>query len=77
MIQCLWDKHVESIIDVKLYDTDADKNEYEPITELLDWCQNIKRDKHGKHCNYQQKLFSYFVFSVNVMIGMEYMVVLT
>ena len=33
-------------------------------------------DKHGKHCNYQQKLYSSFFISSDIMIGRESLVVL-
>ena len=35
MIQYLWDCQVESIIDLKLIDDDADTYKYEPMTALL------------------------------------------
>ena len=35
MIQGLWDFQVDSIIDVKLGDADADTYKYEPMTSLL------------------------------------------
>ena len=35
IIQCIWDRQVDAIIDVKLGDADADTYKYEPITSLL------------------------------------------
>ena len=37
VIQVLWDRQAESIIDVKLGNADADSYNYEPITLLLYW----------------------------------------
>ena len=76
MIQCLWDLQVDAIIYVKLGNTDADTYKYDPMTALLARWENINKDKHGKHCHYQQKMFSPFVLSVDGMLGMEYLVVL-
>ena len=35
MVQGLWNRQVDAIIDVKLDDTDADSYKYEPMTALL------------------------------------------
>ena len=55
MIQSLWDRKANAIIDVKLGDTDADTYKYEPMKALLVTWENIKRYKHGKHCRDQRK----------------------
>ena len=47
MIQGLWDRQVDAIIDVKLGDADADMYKYEPMTSLLSRWEKIKKDKHG------------------------------
>ena len=60
MIRGLWDCQVDTIIDVKLGDADADTYKYEPITELLDSRENTKKDKHGKHYHKQRKHFLLF-----------------
>ena len=57
MVQGLWDCHVDAIIDFKIGDSDADTYKYEPMTALLARWENIKKDKHGKHCNNRQKHF--------------------
>ena len=74
MIHGLWDRQVYAIIDAKLGDADADTYNYEPTTSLLARWEKIKKDKHGKHCNDQQKLFSPFVLSVDRMLGRESLV---
>ena len=58
MVQGLWDRQVNAIIDVKLGDSDAYTYKYDPITSLLSRWENIKKYKHGKHCNDQQKNFA-------------------
>ena len=68
MIQGLWYLQVEAIIDVKLGGAGADSYYYEPTAALLAWWGNIKKYKHGKHCNN--------VLSVDGMLGMEALVVL-
>ena len=35
MIQGLWDRKFDAIIDIKHFDADADRYKYEPIAELL------------------------------------------
>ena len=59
MIWGLWDSQVDAIIDVKLGDADADADtyKYKLMTSLLTRWENIKKDKHGKHCNDQRKPF--------------------
>ena len=77
MIRGLQDCQVDAIIDVKLGDADEDTYKYEPMTSLLTRWGNIKKDKHGNHCNDQWKQFQLFVNSVNGMLGMEAVVVLS
>ena len=77
MVQGLWDRQVDSIIDVKLGDADADTYKYEPMAALLDRWESIKKDKHGKHCNNQRNNFLPFVISVNGMLGRQALVVLS
>ena len=76
VIQVLWDRQAESIIDVKLGNADADSYNYEPMTALLDWRETRKKNKHGKDCHNQKKCFSPFVLSVNGMLGKESLVLL-
>ena len=77
MIQVLWGCQVDTIIDVKLRDADADTYKHEPMTKLLVRWEKIKKDKHGKHCNDQWKHFSLFVLSVDGLLGREALVVLS
>ena len=71
MVQGLWDFQVDAIIDVKLDDTDSYSYEYEPMTALLARWETIKKEKHGKHCHNQRKIFSPFVLSVDGILGRE------
>ena len=57
MIRGLLDWQVKSINDVKLGNADTDSYKYEPMEVLLDKWGTIKKDKHGKHCDYQRKKF--------------------
>ena len=77
MIQRLWDRQVDEIIDVKLGDADADTYKYEPITALLDRWEKTNKYKHGKHYHDQHIFFPPFVLSVDGMIGREAVVVLS
>ena len=77
MIRGLWDCQVNAIIYVKLVDADADDYTYKPMEALLSRWVNIKKDKHGKNCHYQQKHFTLFVLSVDGMLGREALVVLS
>ena len=56
-IQGLWDRQFDAIIDIKLGYANEDTYKYEPIISLLTRWENIEKDKHGKHCNDQQKHF--------------------
>ena len=53
---------VDDIIAVKLGDSDADMYKYKPMASLLARWENIKKDKHGKHCHDQLKCFSRLLF---------------
>ena len=77
MIRGLWDRQVDAIIDVKLGDADGDTYKYNPMTALLAMWENIKKDKHGKHCHDQWKMFSPFVLSVDGILGRESLVVIS
>ena len=77
MVQGLWHRQVDAIIDVKLGEDDADSYKYEPMTALLARWGNIKKDKHGKHWHDQRKHFSPFVLSVRGMLGRKSLVVLS
>ena len=55
MIQGLWYLQVDTIIDVKLGDSDTDTYTYEPMTALLTRWGKIKKNNHGKHYHDQQK----------------------
>ena len=76
MIQYLWNQKVEYIIDVKLGNADTDSYKYKPMAPLLAWWETINKDKHGKQFNDQQKPFSSFFLSVDVMIGRDALVLL-
>ena len=77
MVQGLWDCHVDAIIDINLGDANADINKYKPMTSVLTRWENIKKNKHGNHCNDQWKQKFPFVISVDGMLGMEDLVVLS
>ena len=76
MIQGLCYQQAEPIINVKLGNTDADSYKFEPMAELLAWWKKINKDKHGKHCHYQEIYCSLFVISVNEILGREALVLL-
>ena len=76
MIQGLWDRKVEAIIDVKFGDADADSCKYEPMATLLARWVTINKNKHSKNYNDQRKKFSPFVLSVDGILGRESLVVL-
>ena len=63
MIRGLWDRQVNTIIDVKLGDADADTYKYKPMTALLSMWEKIKKDKHGKHCHNQWEKIAVCSFS--------------
>ena len=71
MVRGLWYRQVDAIIDVKLVDADTYTYKYKPMTSLLSRWENIKKDKHSKHCHNQRKHFSPFVFSVDRIQGRE------
>ena len=62
MIQGLWDRQVDAIIDVKLRDADADTYKYEPMESLLARWEKLKKDKHGNHYHNQRICFSRLFF---------------
>ena len=60
IVQVLWNRQVDAIIDVKLGDADVNLYKYEPMKALLDRWETIKKYKHGKHCHKQWKYFLLF-----------------
>ena len=76
MIRGLWDSQVESTIEFKIEDYDAETYNYKPMTSLLSRWEKIKKDKHGKYCHDQRKHFSPFVLSVDRTLGREALSVL-
>ena len=77
MIQGLWDCKFDTSIDVKLGDADADTYKYEPMNIFVCRWEKIKKDKHSKHCQNQQNHFFSFFISVDGMLGMEALVVIS
>ena len=71
MVQGLWDRQVDAIIDIKLGDADTDSYKYEPMEVLLSRQETIKKDKHGKICHDQRKFVLPFVISVDGMLQRE------
>ena len=71
MIQVLWDRHTDSIIDVKLGNADADSYIFEPMVVLLAQWEKINKDKQGKNWHYKQKQIYLFISSVDGMLGRE------
>ena len=47
------------------------------MPKLLARWENIKKDKHGKHCNNQRKKISPFFLSVDGLLGGEVLVVIS
>ena len=76
MIQGLWDRPADTIIDVILSDPDTDSYKYEPIAALLAWWETIKKNKHFRQFHDQRKHFYLFVLSVNGMLGGKALVLL-
>ena len=77
IIRGLWDCQIDAIIDINLGDTDAYMYKYEPTPALLARWENIKKDKHGKHCHDQRKHFSPFDISADIVLGRESLVMLS
>ena len=48
MVRGLWDRQINTIIDVKLGDADEDSYKYEPLAALLGRWEMIKKDNCGK-----------------------------
>ena len=63
MIQRLWDRQVEAIIQVKIGGAHKYYYKYEPIAALLSRWETIKKDKHGNNCNDQRMVFTICYFS--------------
>ena len=77
MIRVLWYSQLDTIIDIKLGDSDAETYKHDPMPTLLARWEKIKTDKHGKHRNNQRKHFSPFVLSVDGLLGREALVVIS
>ena len=57
LIRGLWYRHTNTIIDVKIGNTDTDTYRFEPMLALMDWWEKTKKDKYGKKCHDQRKCF--------------------
>ena len=68
IIQGLWYRQAESIIDIKLREDDTYFYQFDPMAALLYWWEKINKDKQDKHFHYQHKHFSLFILSVDGMI---------
>ena len=75
MVQGLWDRQVDAIIDIKLGYADTNSYKYEPMETLLARWETIKTDNNSKHCH-DQRIFPPFVLSVDRMLERESLVVL-
>ena len=76
LIRGLWDRHTNTIIDVKLSNANADIYRFDPMDQLRDWWDKTNKDNHGKHCHEQGGKNSPFVIYVYGMLGRESLVVL-
>ena len=57
MIQGLWDRQVDDIIDINLGDDDPDTYRYEPMIALRARWEKIKKYKYSKIYHDQRKYF--------------------
>ena len=76
LIRGLWDRHNNTITEVKFGDADVDTYRFEWIENILALWEKMKKDKQSKNCHNQRKHFSLFVISVDGMLGKDSPVVL-
>ena len=62
MILGLWDIKVGAIIEANLGEDDTYTYKYNRMTSLLVRSENIKKDKHSKHCHDQHNRFLFLFF---------------
>ena len=68
IIQCLCESHTYTIIDVIFGYYDANTYKYDPMDKLLASWKKENKDKHGKNCHEQCRIFSSFLISVDGML---------
>ena len=76
MIQGLWGRQAEAIIDIKLGNADVYSLKIEAMAALLAWWETINKDNHSKNCHYQRKHISLLILSIYGMLWREALVVL-
>eukprot|EP00957_Ditylum_brightwellii_P206843 15350224-Ditylum_brightwellii.AAC.1 len=76
MIRHLWKHQVDTVIDVRITDTDAKYHISRPLETLLAAQEKGKKGKYLNACLEQNRHFSLFVVSVDGMLGKEAVMVL-
>ena len=49
LIQGLWYRHTDAVINIKIGDADADTYRFEPMVTIVAWWEKIKKDKDGNN----------------------------
>ena len=63
LIWGLWESQTEAIINIIFGDLDKETYKKEPTDKHLDCWEKENKDKHGKHCHEQWKIFHIFPLS--------------
>eukprot|EP00957_Ditylum_brightwellii_P123346 9405112-Ditylum_brightwellii.AAC.1 len=71
MICHLWKRQVDTVINVRIADTDAKSHILRPLETLLATQEKEKKGKHLNACLEQNQHFSPSVVSVDGMLGKE------
>eukprot|EP00957_Ditylum_brightwellii_P097022 7388363-Ditylum_brightwellii.AAC.1 len=71
MIRHLWKRQVNTVIDVRITDTDAKSHILHPLETLLAVQEKEKKGKYLNACLEQNRHFSPFVVSVDGMLVKE------
>eukprot|EP00957_Ditylum_brightwellii_P157562 11992749-Ditylum_brightwellii.AAC.1 len=71
MIRHLWKHQVDTVIDVRITDTEAKSYILHPLEAVLAAQEKDKKGKYLSSCLEQNQHFSLFVASVNGMLGKE------
>eukprot|EP00957_Ditylum_brightwellii_P055107 4177191-Ditylum_brightwellii.AAC.1 len=71
MIHHMWKRQVNTVIDIRITDTDAKSHILRPLEILLAAQEKEKKGKYLNACLEQNQHFSPYVVSVDGMLGKE------
>jgi hypothetical protein len=70
-VRGVWEPQRETLLDIRVTDTDASSYVALPVRTILERAENIKKTKYGSACELRRASFTPFVTSVDGALGRE------